>query len=93
MASAYYYVNGRSSSSTCQAMPLALAIGQCGGQVSLFKAALQDGSIVAVADPADPSKTLYKWRVYSEVRSTENSRVLSHEKSLKAEGCKDTDVQ
>jgi len=57
------------------AVPMALMVGQCGGNVALFQQALQSGDIVEVKDPKRPGATLYKWTAYETSQSSGLERV------------------
>lgn len=76
---------GRRSSADTTAVPLAIAVGQCGGNVALFQRAVQSGDIEKVKDPVD-GRTLYRWRSYRSVKATESSRAMEHGSSTKAAG-------
>jgi hypothetical protein len=57
------------------AVPMALMVGQCGGNVALFQQALQCGDIVEVKDPKRAGATLYKWTAYETSQSSSLERV------------------
>jgi hypothetical protein len=66
-------------------VPMALMIGQCGGNVALFQSSLKNGDIVEVQDPRRPASKLYKWTAY---RSSAVSEV-----ERRVEGTADMDAR
>ena len=60
-------------------VPLALMVGQCGGNVELFQEALRKGDVVEVVDPKRPGAKLYQWRQYKSLEATALNRSAEKE--------------
>ena len=78
-------VQTRQCAEEAVAVPLALMVGQCGGNVALFQEALKKGDVVEVVDPKRPAAKLYQWRQYRSTEATAVSRTAEKENSGDAE--------